>query len=226
MLHKTGIMGRETKNWLASRVLRGAVVLDVGANQGIYSLLAARLAGPTGKVYAFEPEPLLAASLRRNIRLNRAETVDFYSYALGSRKSQLVLERGAFNSGDNRLSPLDDTAGELASSVAVEVWDDLSVTRRIDVMKIDVQGWEHEVFMGMKQTLSTMPPRHIMVEFWPYGLRRAGSDPEGLLWLLHGAGYELAVSGPSARALRSADFSSLCSEVRGGSFVDIVGSAK
>src|SRR5688572_13621160 len=60
----------------------GMVVVDVGANIGYFSLLASTLVGPTGRVYAFEPDPVNCALLRKNVRLNRVTNIEVIESAL------------------------------------------------------------------------------------------------------------------------------------------------
>jgi len=71
-LHRYGLRGEEEKQFLERHVKPGMRVLDIGANQGIYSLLMSRLVGPSGHLHCFEPDPRLFASLRENCRRSGA----------------------------------------------------------------------------------------------------------------------------------------------------------
>jgi hypothetical protein len=63
--------------------------------------------------------------------------------------------------------------------------------RKVDFIKIDVQGWEAAVLKGAGQTLSQNRPLCVRVEIWPTGLRRAGSSPQEVVALLEGAGLQI-----------------------------------
>jgi len=225
-LHRAGIMGRETKRWLAQTVGANAVIVDVGANQGIFALLAARLAGPAGRVLAFEPEPMLSAALAGNVALNDYGTIESHPIALGSGPGRLAMQRGAFNSGDNRLRKGQGTGEPLVSSVRVESWDGLGLAQQVDVLKIDVQGWEYEVLEGMREALRTRAVRHILMEFWPHGLRLAGAEPEEVLRMLHEAGYRLSLNDRVRQEISDREFASFCRGVGGTRFVDLVASVR
>ena len=101
-LHQRGILGTSEKVFLEHFVQPGMIVADVGANQGIFTLLCARLV-ESGIVFAFEPEPILFDSLQRNLESNRIENVQASRKAAASTRSHANLDKGRLNSGDNRI---------------------------------------------------------------------------------------------------------------------------
>ena len=186
-LHQGRLMGVADARFLRAHVRPGMNVVDIGANQGLYSLLLARLAGPGGNVWAFEPDGRLYAALEENVALNEAGTIRPFHAALGASAGTMTLHRSLLNSGDNRLAAKASQAGPReAVKIRVERLDNVLAGERINFMKMDVQGWEMEVFRGMQRLLDA--PRNtdltIYFEFWPQGLRDAGSEPLELLELL------------------------------------------
>jgi len=179
-LHKLGIMG-EDRALLEAQVQPGMVVADIGANVGLYTYLLARCVGESGIVYAFEPNPALFGSLETNCRTNGIANVRLHNVALGAQDDTLTLTRSRFNSGDSRLSPRESSPASGDVQVPVRPLDALLEGQSLDFVKIDVQGWELEVFKGMRGQLAGSRPMRIHFEFWPAGLRRAGSDPAELL---------------------------------------------
>jgi FkbM family methyltransferase len=174
-----------------TRSLRaGNVFVDIGANVGYFTTLASRLVGPRGKVIAFEPDPDSCALLRANLRRNGARNAVVFSDALGAedRAGQLYLSKSNF--GDHRVA----AGGEDRQSVPISirrfdtVCDGLELSK-IDFIKIDVQGYEPQVFEGMGGCLERLQVRTILMEFWPYGIRYAGDSPEKLIDRLVNDGY-------------------------------------
>ena len=192
-LHRLGRMGVAERELLEHKVQPGMTVLDVGANQGVFTVLLSRLVGPEGKVHAFEPDPVLFAALTENCRRNGCVNVTLHPVALGVVPSDdACLHRSLFNSGDNRLSgPLTGAvgAGVGVSGRVARLGDVLPPDTTVDFAKVDVQGWEMEVFRGMEEMLVAGNPRQIFFEYWPEGLRRAGTDPAELLRYLEACGY-------------------------------------
>ena len=194
VLHRLGWMGREDRAFLRTRVRPGMRVADIGANQGIYTLLLARLVGAGGSVRAFEPDDVLFAALSRNLAVNGAANVIPHHRALGSRGGVMTLYRSLVNSGDNRLSDSGRAHAHAAVEVTVARLDDLLVDgERLDFIKMDVQGWEMEALRGMTRVLDD--PRYreleIHLEYWPKGLREAGSDPREPLDYLTARGFTI-----------------------------------
>lgn len=190
-LHRVGLMGRAERAFFAREVKPGMTVLDIGANIGLYALTFSRLVGPRGQVYAFEPAPDLFAALDAARRVNGAGNLQTFACGLGSNDATLRLQRSFFNSGDNRLGAGGDFAGEWAD-VPIRRGDDLvAAAPSIDFIKIDVQGWELHALRGLQATIARSPGVQIYLEFWPRGLRAAGTGPEALWAFLRSQGLTI-----------------------------------
>jgi FkbM family methyltransferase len=137
----------------------GSVVLEAGANIGPLTVPVARAAGPTGRVVAYEPQPTLAALLRRNLAANGLAAVEVREAALGSAPGTLHLPpldyRKALNFGGVSLSGRADAADAVA--VPVETIDALALPR-LDLLKIDVEGMETAVLGGAVETIRRLQP--------------------------------------------------------------------
>jgi len=188
LLLKTGIMGRAERQLISKIVAPGHCVVDVGANQGVFTLLLSRLVGPEGRVLALEPDPAMFASLDENCLCNNARNVSRLQAAAGARRSQGMLRRSAFNRGDNRM-----LASQRGPSVPVEIvsLDDVLPTGNVDFIKIDVQGYELSVVTGMEAVLERSPRIRVFFEYWPAGLLAAGSVPSDLLEFFRSRGFSL-----------------------------------
>jgi FkbM family methyltransferase len=194
--HRLKLMGAAEFKVLQTLVQPASHIVDVGANQGLYALPLSHQA-KEGRVYAFEPDPKLFATLENNVQRNSAQNVILFNAAAASRPSKLFLRLGRFNRGDNRI-----VHDENASSATIQVdaipLDDAIADKNIDLLKIDVQGYEAEVLEGAQKLLQANQQLLIFLEFWPHGLRLAGSGPEELLDLLKRSGFSLFRLGNSA----------------------------
>jgi FkbM family methyltransferase len=151
---------------LLQRLARvGGVAVDIGANIGTHTLTLARTLGPTGMVLAFEPNPLVQSVLERNVALNSLLGVQVFDCALGDKAGVLPLrvpkaESVEYsNMGLVSLVALDSPH----DLVAVEVRTLDEVVRqagctRVDLVKIDVQGYECRVLTGMQEVLAQHSP--------------------------------------------------------------------
>ena len=186
------------------RVLKpGMAFVDVGANDGYYTLFAARRVGPAGQVVAVEPSSREQAHLRRNLARNGLANVHIVAAALGAAAgvADLHLAHGV-HSGHNTLGGFahDDVVRADLEKVPVETLDAVVVRHglsRLDVVKIDVEGAESGVIAGARTTLGTMRPL-LMVEINDGALRAQGSSEQALLATLRDdLGYEILVFSPS-----------------------------
>jgi FkbM family methyltransferase len=168
----------------ADGVREGAVVYDVGAHVGFYTLLASALVGPRGRVVAFEPLPRNLRYLRRHLELNGVANVDLVEAAAGERNGEARFEEGA-SSSMGRIA----AGGTL--TVKVVSLDQLHAQGRFpapDCMKIDVEGGELEVLRGAARVIATAHPV-LFLATHSRELHRA------CLELLRGWGYRLEAIG-------------------------------
>jgi FkbM family methyltransferase len=187
--HRFGLMGKGDFLFLDSLIEQDWHIADVGANQGLYTLYFSRQS-PKGRVYAFEPDPSLFASLEENIKQNGAENVLLFNAAAADRTAKLTLRAGRFNRGDNRIVPAHLASVETTDVDAMPL-DDAISEGRLDLLKIDVQGFEVQVLRGAERLILANPDLAIFSEFWPHGLRMAGAGPEEFLEILAKAGFSI-----------------------------------
>ena len=170
-----------TSNIFKEVVKEGDVVLDLGANLGYYSLLASKLVGKQGKVYAFEPEPRNYRLLCQNIELNGYENIVPFQKAVSDQSAKVRL---ALSNEDSGAHTIREHTGsdEYQDSVEVEAvkLDEFFAdkTRRVNVVKMDVEGSEPKAFVGMERIMSENKDLKIFVEFFPALLQEAGCPAE------------------------------------------------
>jgi FkbM family methyltransferase len=184
----------------------GDIFVDVGANIGYYTVIAARLVGASGKVYAFEPAPEVLRYLRRNVSRNDLRNVTIVPKALADRSGEGELYLSDFNKGDHRIynpqssptyregGPVYDqhtrAAPRRSLPIALTTLDEvLADERRPMFFKLDVQGAEGAVLRGAQKILRRPGSVAILTEFWPAGLRLFGDDPRAVLDVIRRAGF-------------------------------------
>jgi FkbM family methyltransferase len=150
--------------FLQSRLAAGDVFVDVGANVGWFSILAAKLVGPEGRVVSIEASPLLAAELVRNIELNRFPNVRAENAAAGSAPGWVDIVHGpAEHTGLTRVHQGTSVRRDTLQALIGE--DDLS---RVRLLKIDVEGAEYDVIEGFEPALRRLPEAaELVVEVGP-----------------------------------------------------------
>lgn len=135
----------------------GAVLYDIGANVGFFSLLGARLVGPRGHVYAFEPVPESAQVLHHHAALNRIDNVTVLEKAAGASAGRARLQLVDDRSWSKLEGYGEHPGTERVLDVELVAIDDLELPAPT-VVKIDVEGAELSVLEGMKSTLERHRP--------------------------------------------------------------------
>jgi FkbM family methyltransferase len=173
---------RALKSRLYDLVQPGQTVLDVGSNVGEVVLNFARRAGPNGRVIGFEPNPTTLAKCRRNVSLNDVSNVELYPLALGDRPGEAILGRpAAGNAGADRV--ISSGSGVAVAITTLDLFADEQQLERVDVIKIDVEGFDLNVLRGSQRTIERFRPI-LFIELSDANLREQGdSAPDLVRWL-------------------------------------------
>jgi len=186
-MHKLKVSGTSELKLLKNLVSPGNMVLDVGANIGLYSAHLSSFVGPAGGVHSFEPIPQLFACLEKTVSQNRLGNITTYQMALGDIDGTVNMEGQAFNSGDYRVSAKNHVNRGI--SVHVRRGDNvLTTVKTVQVIKIDVQGYEIPALRGLSAIIERSREIRIIFEYWPEGMKRAGYDAGELVDFLRGNG--------------------------------------
>jgi FkbM family methyltransferase len=167
----------------------GDVVADVGAYVGLYTLSLGQRVRPGGKVIAFEPDPVSFEGLRRHVALNGlADTVELYRAVVGVEDGAVTFAAG--RGSESHVAAVDEASSGRQMVRAVRL-DSVLPHGRLDVLKIDVEGYEEPVLRGARALLSDhlRRPRAIYIEVHPYAWSGPGTTSESLLTLLHEHAY-------------------------------------
>jgi FkbM family methyltransferase len=171
---------------LVERLRSGMVFYDLGANIGLFTLLAARLVGDSGKVFSFEPDPENTSRLRRNIQRNGFANVTIVEKGVWSTTTKLNFVISGADSPDHGVGKFvaaqNDTAGALTQCVSLDDFTQGSSVPPPDALKCDVEGAEVEALRGGTKLLQSRHP-WIVCEMHSDANRRAAIE------LLNNFGY-------------------------------------
>ncbi len=176
----------------------GDVYIDVGANIGLFTLIAAHRVGKEGHVYAFEPTPTSYKRLMENVHLNHFSNVTAYQIALSDTSGQVAMTV-SLDGYDGRNSIATPTGGkkfsrELVRTTTLDQFvQEQNLTGNLTMIKVDVEGWEKHVLAGGKKCLSASEAPILQVEFAEEALKSAGSSSKELYQDLTGLGYRLFI---------------------------------
>jgi FkbM family methyltransferase len=169
-----------TRRVLQALLQPGMGAADVGANVGLLTMASAMSVGPSGKVYAFEPEAGPRRQLEKTLHLHGLSWVELFDCALGGASETRTFHISPII-GHSSLYALPDEEERQARTVDVQVRrldDVVAPGQRLDVVKIDVEGAELDVLAGMPRLLAENKDLAIVAEFGPSHLARLGVDPK------------------------------------------------
>lgn len=183
----------ENKEALYSLIKPGMVIFDVGANFGETTLNFAKLTGTHGRVHAFEPMPWVFEKCRHNIGLNSFSNIILENMALSNEEEQLLVN-DPVNGNSGGIFTTKITA-PLPGKIAIQAGtvDNYILKkniRAINILKIDVEGFEMNVLKGADHTLQNFKPI-IYFEICEKNLQRAGSSSKELIDFLNASGYKI-----------------------------------
>lgn len=177
---------------LVCRLLRpGDTFVDGGANIGLFTLVAARCVGASGRVICFEPASATRSVLRRNLALNGYGWVEVRGEALAECEGRrTLLSFGGDGAGLSSFAPA-TFAGAINEQVPVATLDDAlgADVGRVTLVKLDLEGSEVKALRGGRHLLAHGPD--LIIEVEPAHLARQETSVEELVFLLRAAGYRL-----------------------------------
>lgn len=181
----------EPKAWkyLMGQVRLGDIVADVGAYAGIYTIAFARGVGPAGRVFAFEPDPDNFIRLKRIVELNKVSShVELIRMAVGERDGAVGFSSGLESGSHINLS----LTGKTPTVRCVSL-DTFFNHQRLDILKVDVEGFEEDVLKGGADILcdSRRSPRCILIEVHPCCWSALGKNGESLINLIRRYKYKI-----------------------------------
>jgi FkbM family methyltransferase len=167
-----GCYEAQGSSFVRNSLRSGMNFVDVGANWGFFTLMAAHLVGVSGKVVALEPDPRIFLKLKSNVERNKLEQVRVFDVAAADRDSELILaahDESAENWGISRLVEGGSKTQEtftVRSRRLDSLLDDAGLGS-VDLLKIDVEGAEDMVLTGMEAGLKSYRYRRILLELHP-----------------------------------------------------------
>ena len=156
-----GIYERRFLRFCRTILPLGAAMIDIGANVGNHALYLHDLCS---RIDCFEPNPVAAQRLRRNIELNAATNIHVHQVGLGAREAWVdFASNTAGNLGNSGFfEPMSKSGSDYEiTSLPIRRADDVVAElgiNRVDLVKIDVEGLEEEIFRGLKETIARFRP--------------------------------------------------------------------
>jgi FkbM family methyltransferase len=184
----------ETAETLSKLLRPGFVFIDLGANEGFFSILGARLIGPTGQVIAVEPQARLLPILEQNCVINDvAKTVQIVNLAVSDRNGTSTFFLSPdINTGSSGLAnrtkyPLPT---QQVSLITLSALLDRLHLLNVDLMKIDIEGYEYEAILGSPVVFQEHRVKTIVLELHPDSICKRGLAAERIGLFLEECGYE------------------------------------
>jgi FkbM family methyltransferase len=198
-----GCYEAETVEILRRQLGPGKVFLDVGANEGFYSAVVGCFVGPSGMVIAVEPQRACRDLIEINLRINKVSWARIYSNAMGGADGQAgtLLSYAPVNTGlSSIVSPYHSTTGtEEFRFVSLERILQETKVARVDLAKIDVEGFEYEVVQSLLPHIREGRVRALLVEYHHAILLRRKLSPMDIHNALLAGGMRAKVGDPQSR---------------------------
>lgn len=176
---------------LFKQIKPGDYIIDIGANIGFYTLMSARHA-PRGKVYAIEPDPHNYNALIKNIELNNFNNIFPALLAFGSEYKKVSLENFSFddNNGMKRINHNSVNQEPNIQMITLDDFVEEKKINKIDWIKVDIEGYEHELLKGALKTISKYRP-NFFIEICDQHLKHYNSSAIKLVKAFEDNGYRV-----------------------------------
>ena len=193
-LCEDGVYEADMQKTLETYLSAGSTFVDLGANEGYFSVLAAKLCGPSGQVVVIEPQERLLPVIAENFRLNGIENPGVRNVAVsdapGTATIHLSPDVNTGTSGLSNNSKYKVSTQQVATTTLEQLLDGENTTR-VDLMKVDIEGFEYEALLGSPQVFAQHRVRALALELHPSILAARGKDATGITKMLEANGYTL-----------------------------------
>ena len=207
----TQIHEEATTNLFKKAVREKDIIVDLGANIGYFTLLAARLTGKEGKVYSFEPEPKNYSYLIKNIKLNNYDNVLAMQEAVSDKNGRIKLYICEHDTGHHTINQYGGIKNYKPNTDNKEIFIEIDTVtlddflrdkeKTVDVIKMDIEGAEMLALSGMEQTIKQNQNLKMFIEFFPLLIKKMGNSPEEFIGkLLKDYGFSVFVIGKDYNA--------------------------
>ena len=186
LLYYLGTFEPEALDAMRKHLKPGATLLDVGANIGLFTIEGAKAVGSRGSVIAIEASPHHANSVKASAYLNGMQNIEVVPVAVGDQDGEatLTLPSGA-NFG---MFTLGNVVGSESFKVPIRKIDDIVGERKIDFIKMDIEGSEYRALIGARKTIERDQPA-ILIELNEFALQSCSSSTSQVKTILSEFGY-------------------------------------
>ena len=178
LLTKSKFEPEQTKLFL-KEIKKGNIVFDIGANIGYYTILASKLVGKKGRVYAFEPDERNLRLLQKNLKLNNCQNVEVIPQPV-SNQTALVGFLENTSQGESKIKT-SSLKGRKIKAISLDDFVKQKRIKKIDVLKMDIEGAEVLALKGGQNFLAKTPHLKIFLECNPESLKEFGFETKDLL---------------------------------------------
>ncbi|MFH1509274.1 MAG: FkbM family methyltransferase [bacterium] len=186
-----GVREFEATKVIKQLIKPGFKIFELGANVGYYALMESKIIGETGKVYAVEPEKNNINLLKRNIKLNNANNIEVNHMAISDKDGEYPLYVTSSSNLHSMGKPKTrDYKTEMVQTKSVDNF--LKNKGNIDMIRMDIEGYEYEALKGMNETLKNNPNLHLFIELHTHIIEPEKSKE--MLQKLKDNGFEIMVA--------------------------------
>lgn len=185
-------------------VQREMVVVDAGANIGLYSLIASKLVGENGRIFSFEPSKETFERFSNNIRLNKISNIIPLNIGLGDKTDEklVLLQDDGLGDATRYLLPKNKSPNNVYDEVIKSNVEEITIdtldnclskynVHTVDFLKIDTEGFEFYILKGASNILNSSPNIVILMECTPTGTERANTNQHEVFKIIRNVGLNI-----------------------------------
>lgn len=169
-----------------------AIFVDIGANEGYFSVLAAKRVGVSGKVVAVEPQARLQTVIQKNLEFNKIENVTLIDSAIsdqgGYAKFYISPDTNTGSSALHQATKYKLPTTRVKTITMSDLLDDANIDK-VDLLKIDIEGFEYEAVLGAPEVFREQRVKHAAIELHPSVLAKRRLDSQKIITFLEDCDY-------------------------------------